>query len=59
MINELRVLLTAWTDRLADIIAPTPRHAQVMADLLAEAEASAEVSLIGDMLRAVAKAGAA
>lgn len=43
MITELRVVLTAWTDRLADIIAPAPRHAQVMADLLAEAEASAEV----------------
>lgn len=43
MINQLRVVLTAWADRLADIIAPNPRHAQVMADLLAEAEASAEV----------------
>lgn len=39
MINELRVVLTAWADRLADIIAPPPRHAQIMADLLAAAEA--------------------
>lgn len=38
MINELRVVLTAWADRLADIIAPVPRHA-LMADLLAAAEA--------------------
>ena len=38
MINELRVVLTAWADRLADVIAPVPRHA-LMADLLAAAEA--------------------
>lgn len=38
MITELRVVLTAWADRLADIIAPVPRHAY-MADLLAAAEA--------------------
>lgn len=41
MINELRVFATAWVDRLADIIAPTPRHAY-MADLLAATEADCD-----------------
>lgn len=41
--NELRAVWTALADRLADVIAPVPRHARLMADMLAAAEADYDV----------------